>query len=139
MGVSLCITCCFSLAAFNILLLSLIFAISVTICLGMVLFGLILFGTLCFLDLDVCFLSQVRKVFQILCLQICSLLLCLSFPIWDPCNMNFSTLDVVLGSLKWSSFIYYLVFLFSFSDFHYSVFQLTDPFLCIILSTVDAF
>ena len=44
--------------------LSLILVISITICLCVVLFGLIMFGTLCFLDLDVCFFSQVMEVFS---------------------------------------------------------------------------
>ena len=44
MGVPLYVTCCFSLAAFNIL--SLFFSILIIMCLGVVLFGLILFGTL---------------------------------------------------------------------------------------------
>ena len=46
MGVPLYVTSCFSLAVFNILSLSLIFAILIT-CLSVILFGLILFGTLC--------------------------------------------------------------------------------------------
>ena len=60
-GVPLYITCGFSLAAFNILSVSLILAILSTMCLGVILSGLILFGTLCFLNLDVCFLCEVRK------------------------------------------------------------------------------
>ena len=38
-----------------------VFAILITMYLGVVLLGLILFETVCFLDLDVCFVSQVRK------------------------------------------------------------------------------
>ena len=72
MGVPLYVICCSFLHAFNILSLSLIFAILITMCLGVVLFGLILFRTLYFLDLDVCFLSQVREVFSHYYLQICS-------------------------------------------------------------------
>ena len=48
------------------------------------LFGLILFGTLFFLDLDVCFLSQVREGLQLLCLQACSQFLPLSCPSGTP-------------------------------------------------------
>ena len=47
MGVPLYVICCFSLIAFNILSLSLIFVILITMCLGMFLFGLILYWTLC--------------------------------------------------------------------------------------------
>ena len=39
MGIPLYVTCCFFLAAFNVLCLSLIFFILVTICLGVFLFG----------------------------------------------------------------------------------------------------
>ena len=42
--------------------LFLIFALLITVCLGVILFGLVLFGTLCFLDLGAYFLSQVRKI-----------------------------------------------------------------------------
>ena len=59
MAVPFYITCCFSLAPFNNISLSLFCAIFITICPGMDLFGLILVGTLCFLDLGICFLSQV--------------------------------------------------------------------------------
>lgn len=45
MGVSLCMSHSFPLAAFRILSLSLTFAILVMICLGVGLFGFILFGT----------------------------------------------------------------------------------------------
>ena len=47
--------------------------------------------------------------------------------------MNISMIDVVLVSVKLSSFLFILFFFFLFggSDFHYSVFQLTDLF-CLI-------
>ena len=51
--------------------------------------------SLCFLNLDVCFLSQVREVFQLLFLQISSLPLSLSLLILGPCNVNVNALDVV--------------------------------------------
>ena len=47
-----------------LLIFSLIFAISITMCYDVVLFGLILFETLWFLDSGVHFLSQVREVFS---------------------------------------------------------------------------
>ena len=46
-GIPLCVTCCFPLAAFSILSLSLIFVIFITSCLGVFLFVFILYGTLC--------------------------------------------------------------------------------------------
>ena len=47
MGVPLYVICCFSLAVFSILSLSLIFLILIMVCLGVFLFQLILYGTLC--------------------------------------------------------------------------------------------
>lgn len=41
-------------------------------------------------------------------------------------------------SLQLSSLIFIFFSLFSLGDFHYSVFQITDPFLCITLSA-DSF
>ena len=67
------------LSAFNSLSLSLIFAVLITVCLGMFLFGLILYGTLCFLDSNDCFLSQIREVFSY-CLFKCVLCPFLSSP-----------------------------------------------------------
>ena len=46
-GFPLYVTCCFSLAAFNILSLCLVFVSLISMCLGMFLFGFILYGTLC--------------------------------------------------------------------------------------------
>ena len=47
MGVPLYVTCCFSLAAFNILSLCLVFVSLISMCLGVFLLGFILYGTLC--------------------------------------------------------------------------------------------
>ena len=57
------VTCCFSLAAFNILSLCLIFVNFINMCLGMFLLWFILYGTLCFLDLIDYFLSHVGEIF----------------------------------------------------------------------------
>ena len=46
MGTSLCVICCFSLAAFNIYSLCLIFVNLINMCLGVFCLGFILFGTL---------------------------------------------------------------------------------------------
>ena len=46
MGIPLCVICCFSLAAFNICSLCLIFINLINMCLGMFHLGFILFGTL---------------------------------------------------------------------------------------------
>ena len=46
MGTPLCVICCFSLAAFNICPLCLIFVSLIIMCLGVFCLGVILFGTL---------------------------------------------------------------------------------------------
>ena len=46
------VTCCFSLAAFNILSLCVVFVILICMCFGVFLLGLILYGTLVLLGLD---------------------------------------------------------------------------------------
>src|SRR5574337_919576 len=46
MGIPFCVICCFSLAAFNICSLCLIFVNLINICLGVFRLGFILFGTL---------------------------------------------------------------------------------------------
>ena len=47
MGFPLYVTCCFSLAAFNILSLCLVFVSLMSICLNIFLLGFLLYGTLC--------------------------------------------------------------------------------------------
>ena len=64
MGISLCVICCFFLAAFNICSLCLIFVNLINMCLGVFCLGFILFGTLCFLDLGDYFLPHFREVFN---------------------------------------------------------------------------
>ena len=46
-GFPLYVICCFSLAAFNILSVCLVFVSLISVCLGVLLFGFILYGTLC--------------------------------------------------------------------------------------------
>ena len=108
MGVPLYITCCFFLSAFNILSLSLCFAVLIIVCLGVVLFGLIL---LCFLDLDVCFLSQVRDVFSY-CVFRCVLCHFLAFvsPSGTPLMQMLVCLMLFQRSFKLSSFVFILFF-----------------------------
>ena len=57
------VTCCFSLAAFNILSLCLVFVTLISMCLGMFLLGFILCGTVCALGPDY-FLFHVGEIFN---------------------------------------------------------------------------
>ena len=122
-----------SFADFNFLPLSLIFAILITLCLGMIIFGL-LFWVLYFLVLVVYFLSQVRAVFSYYIIKYVLFPFLSLFSIWEPYNVNVSTLDVISQRfLNCPHFLNsFFFFLFNFSYFHYSAFQFTDPFLCII-------
>ena len=63
-GTPLYVICCFSLAAFNIFNLYLIFDSLINMYLGLFLLGFILYGTLCYLDLIDYFLSQILDVFN---------------------------------------------------------------------------
>ena len=64
MGIPLYVICCFSLVAFNIFSLYLIFDSLINMCLSMFLLGFILYGTLRFLDLIDYFPSHIREVFN---------------------------------------------------------------------------
>ena len=64
MGVSVIETCCFSLVDFNILSLSSIFAILTMTCLFRPSGVDPCLDSLYFLELDVCFLSQVKDIFR---------------------------------------------------------------------------
>ena len=63
-GFPLYVTCCFSLAAFNILSLCLDFVSLISICLGVFLLGFILYGTVCLLGLIDYFLFHVGEIFN---------------------------------------------------------------------------
>ena len=136
MGVNLYESCCFSLAAFNIL--SLIFAILIALCLDVVLFELILFGILCFLGLDVCFFFKFRKTVNYCAF---SVPFTLSSLLGTPIMQKVISLMLSPRSLKMLSifkfFFFFLsfflsFFLFNLSDLHYSLFQFADLFIHIV-------
>ena len=64
MGFPLYVTCCFSLAAFNILSLCLVFVSLISMCLGVFLVGFFLYGTLCLLNLIDYFLFHIGDIFN---------------------------------------------------------------------------
>ena len=105
-GVSLYITYYFSLAAFYtaFILIFCHFNYKVSCC-GPLWVGPV-WHSLCFLYLNVCFLSQVREAFQLLCLQICSLPLSLSSPF--GISIMLVCLMLSLRSFKLSSFLFIL-------------------------------
>ena len=93
-GFPLYVTCCFSLTAFNILYLCLVF-VSFSMFLGMFLLGFILYGTLCLLDLIDYFLFSTREIFNYnLFKNFLMPFLFLFF--WDLYNSDVGAFDIVL-------------------------------------------
>ena len=121
MGFPLNVTCCFSLAAFNILSLFLVFVSLISMCLGMFLLGFILYGTLCasWTWLTI-FNYNLFKIFLIPFLFL--------FFFWDPYNSNvgsFGIIQEVSETILSSFHSFYFILPFR-SYFHHFIFQLTD-------------
>ena len=96
MGIPLGVICCFSLAAFNICSLCLIFVNLINMCLGVFHLGFILFGTLCFLDLGDCSLPHFREVFNYYLLKDFLMVFLFVLFFWDSYNSNVGALHIVL-------------------------------------------
>ena len=111
MGIPLCVICCFSLAAFNICSLCLIFVNLINMCLGVFRLGFILFGTLCFLDLGDYFLPHFRDVFNYYLLKY-FLMVCLFVFFWDSYDSNVGEFNIVLEVSE--------IVLISFNSFFFS-------------------
>ena len=132
------VTCCFSLAAFNILSLCLVFVSLISMCL----LGFILYGILCtsWTWLTISF-SMLGKFSTIISSKIFSYPFFFSFFFWDPYNLNVVAFDIVpeVSETILSSFhSFYFILLFK-SYFHHFIFQLTDSFFCFRYSAVDSF
>ena len=88
---------CFPLAALNILSLSLIFAIIMAMCFGVVLSELILFGILCASMVWMSFsFPRLEKFSAIMSSHILFAPFSL-FSSWSPNNVNFSTRDITIS------------------------------------------
>ena len=116
------VTCFFSLVAFNILSLSLIFVCLINMYLIMFLTGFILYGTLCFLDLSECFPSHVREVLSYYVFKY-FLTSFLSFPSGTPINVCVFNSFPEVSETDLISFHFFFFILFHSCDFHHSVFQ----------------
>ena len=125
MGIPLCVICCFSLAAFNIYYLCLIFVNLINMFLGVFHLGYILLGTLFgfFLDLGDYFLPHFRKVFNYYLLKY-FLRVLLSSSSGTSMIQMLGCLTLSWRSLRLSSFLV----------IHFSFF-LSDSFICTILSS----
>ena len=90
------VPCCFSLVAFNILSLCLIFVSLIRMCLGMFLLGFILFGTLCdswtWIDY---YLLHVGEIFNYNLFKNFLIPFLLLFFFWDPYNLNVGAFDIM--------------------------------------------
>jgi len=141
MGFPLYGTCCFSLADFIILSLSLIFFSLISMCLGMFHIGFILYGTLCpsWTWLTISF-SMLGKFSTIISSKFFSYPFFLSSSSGTPiiwmlvCLIIPEVSETILSSFH----SFHFILLFS-SYFHHFIFQLTDSFFCFRYSAIDSF
>ena len=140
MGIHLYVICCFSLAAFNIFSLYLVFDSLINMCLGMFLLGFMLYGTLC-ASWNWLFPFPCLGSFQLQSLQIFSQSLSFSLLLWNLYNSNVGSFNVVpevFETVLNSSHSFFFILLCS-SYFHYFIFQVTYPFFCLSYSAIDSF
>ena len=89
------------------------------------------------LDLGDCFLFHVREFFSYYLFKYFLRSFLSLFCFWDPYNENVGVFDVVLEVPKLLSFLFSLVG--PTAVIVITVFQLTDPFFCLIYSAIDSF
>ena len=143
MGILLYVICCFSLAAFNIFSLYLIFDSLVNMCLGVFLLGFILYGILCvsltWLSISFPMLGKFSSTISKYFLRPFLFL----FFFWDPYIWNVVVFNVVshVSETVLNSFHSFFFILLCDSYFHYFIFQVTYPFpasiiLLLVLSRI---
>ena len=125
MGFPLYVTFCFSLAAFNILSLYLVFVSLISMCLGLFLLGFILYGTLCLLDLFDYFLFYAGEIFKYNLFKNFLILFLFLFFFWNSYNLDVGVFDIVLEvSETILSFFHSFYFILLFrSYFHHFIFR----------------
>ena len=142
MGIPLCVICCFSLAAFNICSLCLIFVNLMNMCLRVFCLGFILFGdSLGFLALGDYFLPHFRDVFNYYLLKYFLMpFLSVFIFFWDSYDSNVGAFNIapVASEVVLISFNSFLFFPFWFIYFHHSIFHLTYTFFCLSYSTLGS-
>ena len=127
MGIPLCVICCFSLAAFNICSLCLIFVNLINMCLGGVSPWVYpVWDSLGFLDVGDYFLPHFREVFNYYFLKYFLMVYLFVFFFRDSYDSNVGTFNIVHRSLMLFSFLFIL-----FSFF------LSVSFISIILSSTS--
>ena len=134
------VTCCFSLAAFKILSLCLVFVNLISMCLGMFLLGFILYRTLCtsWTCLTISF-SMLGKFSTIISSKIVSYTCFFSSSSVTPIIQMLVHFILCQRSLRQSSVLFILFILLLRSYLHHVIFQLTDWFLCLRYSAIDSF
>ena len=141
MGIPLCVICCFSLAAFNICSLCLIFVSLINMYLGVFHLGFILVGTLwvSWTWVTDYFPPHLRKVFNYYLLK-CFLMLFLFVFFWDTSESNVGVFNIVpeVSEVVFISLIFFNFFPLCFSYFQHSTFHLTYPVFCLSYSTVGS-
>ena len=97
MGIPLCVICCFSLAAFNICSLCLIFINLINMCLGVFHLGFIhrVWDSLGFLDLGDYFLPHFREVFNYYLKYFLMVFFLIFFFFWDSSDSNVGAFNIV--------------------------------------------
>ena len=115
MGFPLYVTCCFSLTAFNILSLHLVFVSLISTCLGLSCFSLDSSCVGLFVHLG---LFHIGKIFNYNLFKKFLILFLLLFFFWDPYNLNvgvFDTLPEVSGTILGSFHSFLFIPLFRIS------------------------
>ena len=117
MGFPLCVTHCFSLAAFNILSLCLVFVslINMSCCVSHWVYPE--WDSLCLLDLIDYFLFHVGEIFNYNLFKMFLIPFPFPFFFWDPYNLNVGALIWSQRSLRLSSALLFLFTLFCSSEF----------------------
>ena len=136
----MCVICCFSLAAFNICSLCLIFVNLINMCLGVFHLGFILFGTLGFLDLGDCVLPHFGEVFNYYLLKYFLMAFLFVFFFWDSYDSNTGVFNIVpevfeVVLISFNSFFFFSSLLHLFPPLYLF---LTYPIFCISYSTVGS-
>ena len=142
MGIPLYVIFYFSLAAFNIFSLNLIFVILINRCLGVFFLRFILYGTLCasWTWMTISF-PMLGKFSTIISSNIFSDPFSFLFFFWDPYNSNVGEFSVVpeVSEIAFNSFHSFFFMLLLSSYFHHFVFHVTYSFFSLSYSVIDSF
>ena len=130
MGMPLCVICSFSLAAFNICSLCLIFVNLMNMCLGVFCLGFILFGTLWVSWTWVTISFPILGYFQLLSPQVFLMVFLFIFFFWDSHDLNAGAFHIVpkVSEFVLISFNYMLSISLSFHLVYIAVFGVAFPY-----------